>query len=600
MRDKVKELQDIIHGHGKPIAPDAKAMSAPEVQQEEGTAMRTLQVIHEQRLLYKGSICNYNVLGNLPQDCSLMTVTLSVTEDTSDKRSRHKLDLYEREECKCCATEIAGIFYTNDALIMTELVQLTNLLEEYRDAQVATQQSKYKAGKPQSPMLPESEKEAIEFLAKPKLMERTDKVIEQAGIQDSQRLLLYIIGASYKSDVPLHIGISGNNNSVKSLINNIGQCLPLQDTLLLTQISARSFYHCNNGQLMHKVMLLPNGVTDKKVNQALGLLQQGDTLTTATSTKDALGNIVSAFNQVQSHFSSLMYVNPGQECTANMIVASLDAQTQSDKVMHYYNKKQAGLVDMQAELKAKEQLRNLVRCIKPMEVINPHAGKIILPVHEDVRADMNLLYQALVKQICLVHQYQRSRDDKGRLVAVPQDMRIAAEMLFSAMAMETDELEPPLRKFFDKVKAYVKKQAEDKEYRFTMREIRQHLKLSKNYCFRYMGELQELEYVKRIGYANKGYKYEVAYFDDVSKDRDKIKADLDLQFEKLNSGFDLPEHRTQEPQFRTPEAIESTENKGIHSGVLQNAKEYSYALNEHTPAYEKGKKSKNKGTNKQP
>ena len=252
MKDKVKELQELIQSKtGRVITPGAVAIPVPKIepQQQQGEEP-ALRVIHDQKLLYKGKLCNYYVLGALPLDFASLQVTLSVTEDTSDKRGRYKLDLYERHQCRQYAMEIANLFYADEGIILNELIQLTDLIEQYRDAQVEAQQMQYKAAKASPPVPPTSEKVAVEFLTQPKLTERIDKLLQQAGIHDTQRLLLYIAGASYKSKTPLHIGVTGNSIAVKNLIHDIGQCLPPQDRLLLNQVSAKSFYHCEQGELM--------------------------------------------------------------------------------------------------------------------------------------------------------------------------------------------------------------------------------------------------------------------------------------------------------------------------------------------------------------
>ncbi len=359
--------------------------------------------------------------------------------------------------------------------------------------------------------------------------------------------------------------------------------------MLLNQISSKSFYHCTDGQLMNKVMLLPHGI-DKKTLPALNLLQQGETLTTATSSKDKLGNIVAAFKQVQSHFASIIYMASAEGNEGNMIMANIVSSTHS--AIEYNNYKVAGRIDGKAEQIAQQLLQNMVRCLKPVEVINPHAGKINLPVHEDVKLQMTLQYQALVNQVCLLHQCQRKRDTQNRIIAEIEDMRIAAELLFSNIIMEGEELEPDLRRFYELVKAYVKRmEGDNKEaYRFTMREIRQQLKVSKTSCFRFMGELQELEYVKRTGYANRGFKYEVVFYDEERSERDKVITDLNAQFEKLGAAKTNLASGTPEHQIGTPGTHASLDTKGNLSGVPRNVEILTHApvfLNEEGRTYKK-------------
>jgi predicted transcriptional regulator len=79
---------------------------------------------------------------------------------------------------------------------------------------------------------------------------------------------------------------------------------------------------------------------------------------------------------------------------------------------------------------------------------------------------------------------------------------------------------------------------------FTQREIRQGLNASKSSCFRYMEDLEQLEYIQKVGgYANRGFKYKIVYFDDMEKVKDKIKTRLKEQLASLG-GSESMEHQT--------------------------------------------------------
>lgn len=591
---RVQILQELIEGKPKSSVEGVANTPIEQVDNEiiKQADKPVLKVIHAQKLLYRGSFCNYYVLGNLPQDFSTLSVTLSITEDVSDKRIRQKLDLYERAECQTIAKSIANFFFTSEETILAELIELTNLLEAYRDKQVDTQQAQYEIVKAQSPMLPASEKAAIEVLNQQNLLEDIDRLLLQAGIQEEIRLLLYVIGASYKCDTPLHIGVTGNETTVKRLVNDIGQCLPSEDILTLTNLSARSLYHCVHGELMNKIMLLPNGV-DNKAAQPLTQLMEGEVIATATTVKDRLGNMRSMIEQVHSHFSTIMSLKPDEDhgCT---IRANLEPN--SDRIIKYNNRKLAGLIDVEKELQAKQLLQNLVRCIKKVEVIIPDIDKIALPVHEDAKLRFNTLYLHLVKQVCLLHQYQRKKDSNNRLVATIEDMEIAADMLVSFMVTGEDELEPALRSFYEQVKLYAKEVGIN--HRFTMREIRQQFKLSKNFCFRYMAELQKLEYVKRVGYANRGFQYEVLYFDDASREKERIYAELKMQFEQIAGVKSDLKHRTPDGQKETAGTHESLVGKRVYADGITNSKAFAHTLNE--PVHRYKESSKNIKANEKP
>ena len=180
-----------------------------------------------------------------------------------------------------------------------------------------------------------------------------------------------------------------------------------------------------------------------------------------------------------------------------------------------------------------------MRCISPMEVVNPYADKIQLPIEAKMLRRLNSHYHCFVKQITLLHQYQREKDNQGRLIVTPEDLQIACSILLDAIVIKVDDLDSSLRQFFDKMKNYVQLKTQTKNQEphtnkmntdFTQREIRLALNSSKTQCFRYMEDLEQLEYIQKIGgYSNKGFKYKIVYWDDMKKIKEKIKTELAAQ-----------------------------------------------------------------------
>ena len=142
------------------------------------------------------------------------------------------------------------------------------------------------------------------------------------------------------------------------------------------------------------------------------------------------------------------------------------------------------------------------------------------------------MYQAVIKQVTFLNQYNRKLNTKEQLVAEIEDIEQATEILFESIILKVDELDGSLRQFFEHLKKYVKNENQD----FILREIRQHLNISKTQVFRYVQTLTELEYLKQIGgYANKGIKYKISYWDNYQKIRVEIKDFLMLQIQQLKS-----------------------------------------------------------------
>ena len=140
------------------------------------------------------------------------------------------------------------------------------------------------------------------------------------------------------------------------------------------------------------------------------------------------------------------------------------------------------------------------------------------------------MYQAVIKQVTFLNQYQREQTADGKLMTTIEDIEQATEILFESIVLKVDELDGSLRQFFERLKKYTK--AKDTE--FTQREIRQEMHISKTQLQRFINSLLELEYIKyKGGFSNKGLKYVVDYWDNHQKLRAEIKDFLMLQIDQL-------------------------------------------------------------------
>jgi hypothetical protein len=144
--------------------------------------------------------------------------------------------------------------------------------------------------------------------------------------------------------------------------------------------------------------------------------------------------------------------------------------------------------------------------------------------------------------VTILNQYQRSRDERKRLVTAIEDVETAVAVLFDSIVLKVDELDGSLRQFYEQLKAHLKQQhnGHHQNAEFSLREIRQALKLSKTQLFRYANDLTHLEYIRPSGgHANKGYTYQVAYWDNYQSLRERIRRSLDEQVKALK-GETLP------------------------------------------------------------
>jgi DNA primase len=388
----------------------------------------------------------------------------------------------------------------------------------------------------------------IEILKQNDALHQINKLIEQSGIigEENSRLLLFIIASSYKTKSPLHAIVQGSSGSGKThLISKIADLIPQEDVLRFTRITESSLYNWGEYELVNKLLIIEDldGLKEEAMF-AMRELISNQRLSSSVSVKDKKGNIKSTKKEVKGVFSSLSATTKGDLYEDNMsrsfLLAVDESAEQSRRIIDYQNKRYAGEIEPKHQEKAKNQLQQIIRSLKPYEVINPYATRLELPEEVHKIRRLNEMFQSIVKQITIINQQKRRASAGDKLITEIEDLEQATEVLFESIILKVDELDGSLRQFFERLKKHLKTQERD----FTQREIRQAFNISKSQIHRYLQSLLELEYIRQIGgFANKGLKYKVDYWDDYGRLRLKIKDKLLLQIETLkNSNGTLKGH----------------------------------------------------------
>ena len=380
----------------------------------------------------------------------------------------------------------------------------------------------------------------IDYLKQKNLLQELNILIEKSGIigEENSRLLLFIIASSYKTKSPLHAIVQGSSGSGKThLISKIADLMPSEDVLRFTRITESSLYNWGEYDLVNKLLIIEDldGLKEEAMF-AMRELISNQRLSSSVSIKDKKGNIKSAKKEVKGVFSSLSATTKGELYEDNMsrsfLLAVDESQVQSQRIIQYQNRKYAGEIDPKVQEKTKIQLQQIIRTLKDYEVINPFATQLQLPEEVHKIRRLNEMFQLIIRQITYLNQYQRPTTQSGQLITQIEDLEQATEVLFESIILKIDELDGSLRQFFERLKKHLKTQEKD----FTQREIRQAFNISKSQTHRYLQSLLELEYIRQIGgYANKGLKYKVDYWDDYQRLRVKIKDKLLLQIETLKN-----------------------------------------------------------------
>jgi hypothetical protein len=319
--------------------------------------------------------------------------------------------------------------------------------------------------------------------------------------------------------------------------------MPPEDVLSITRITSKSLYHYTHGELINKLLLIQDfDGLDDEAQYAFRELQSSECVSSSTTYKDKTGNISSIIRTVKSHFASLIVTTKSEIYYDNMsrcIVTGINEDTdQTKKIIDYQNRKMSDSDFETNENNAKEFLQCCIRCLKNVEVINPFADKVKLPSEVKMSRRLNYHFQQFVKQITILHQYQRKRDSLDRLITAPDDIKIACDILFDSIMLKVDDLDSSLRQFFEKLKEYLRQIDTNghMDYEFTQREIRLAFNQSRSACNNNLFELLRLEYIGRSGgHPNRGFKYKIIYRDDLEKLKLKIKQRLNDQLDFTQS-----------------------------------------------------------------
>jgi DNA primase/energy-coupling factor transporter ATP-binding protein EcfA2 len=492
-------------------------------------------------LEYVTATASYQVRGGVrlaDKDLDSLKVTLLIN-NAEGRKSRQKVDLYEDRQVSRTARAVAERLGLRADLVELDLDSLTEALDDHRERLRREHQDG--RGKEDAPVdVTGTAKSSCEtFLRQPQLLHKINEQIGKAGLvgEEANRLLLFVVASSYRMPQTLHALIQGASGSGKTrLARVVSELIPPEVVKRYTRVTDGSFYNQAEHYFTNKLLCFEDidGLKEEAL-LAVRELQSNEVLITSTSYKDELGNIRGAERIVRGPIASLSCTTRAEVYEDNVsrcfVVAVDESQEQSQRVIEYQNRRSAGRIEGRDEAQARELLRNCLRLLQPLEVINPYADRLRLPEEAHKLRRLNELYQSFVRQVTLLNQLRRKRDDRGRLITEVEDLRVACEVLFESIVLKVDELDGSLRQFFERLKAYVLERGRD--YEFTRFEVRKATGLGKTQQHHHLTRLLELEYLTKRGFANRGYRYRVSHWDDQGALRQRIKDSLLNQLNHL-------------------------------------------------------------------
>ncbi|GGX16322.1 hypothetical protein [Aquimarina muelleri] len=508
--------------------------------------MNNLDTSNPNNYSYVTKDIEVHVLGGLQLNkLESLRVTLSVEKITKTKAVlnilRQSIDLYNDSQCEKLVRKCAERLEIGTSVIRKTLQELTKALENYRFL-LTTQQSELQ--KPFSKTLTTSEeKEAIKFLKSKNLLEKTNDLIGKSGVigEDTNRLLMYLIFTSRKTNNPLHCISLGSSGVGKThLQSKVSELIPEEDKIEITVLSANAFYYFNRTELQHKLILIEDLDGAESVLYPLRELQSKKRITKTVVHKDRKGTTKTIHLTVEGPVSVAGCTTQEsiyEDNSNRSFLLYIDESEEQDiKIMKHQRLISAGKLNEEEQCQSRLSLQNCQRVLKPIKVINRYAEFLELPQSVFKPRRTNSHYLQFIEVITFYKQWQRHRhynEETGEeyIETEIEDIQEANELINEVLLRKSDLLNGACRNFFELLKKYLQK--EDKST-FTNAEIRRVLRINPSNQKRYMIQLQLANLVRKAkGDKRKGYQYEVVTYDDYKATNQHIQELLQSTLQSL-------------------------------------------------------------------
>ncbi|GAA5040140.1 hypothetical protein GCM10011506_40290 [Marivirga lumbricoides] len=517
------------------------------------TAHPVLDTGNPDHLTFEIGVLQITILGGIRlEGLDRLRVTLKIGTEEGFSAVRHNLDLYNDTQVEKLCRKTAERLEIGTSVIATALENLTDALEAYRLQEIERIASA--GNKNQKKLLsPEEIKAAQQYLKAPNLMGRTMEDIGKAGVigEENNRLLMYLIFTSRKRDNPLHVISFGSSGIGKThLQEKVSALIPEEDKLEITTLSSNAFYYFGQQELKNKLILIEDLDGAESVLYPLREIQSKKHITKTLAVKNTKGETRTVSLKVEGPVSVAGCTTKESlyEDNANrsFLIHIDESKEQDEKIMAYQRADSAGRIDKTAQYEIAELLKNTQRILKPVSIRNPYAEQLKIPDEVFKPRRSNAHYLAFIEAVTFYHQYQRAEEadkETGEIYinTTLEDIQEANKLMKEVLIRKSDPLNDAGRKYLEWLKTWLNKrdkalpaEAKAKAGSFTNKEVRQFLRINPSNQKRYMVQLQEYDYVKKVaGEKGKPHEYRITQLDEYEQLKNGITGILD----KIMSGL---------------------------------------------------------------
>ena len=440
-----------------------------------------------------------------------------------------KLDLYSSKQRQVFINQASVELGLKDDILKKDLGKVLLTLEEQQSQQQADNTD-------QQPVTlePEARQSALELLHDPDLLNRILHDFNQAGVvgEETNKLAGYLACVSRKLDKPLAVMIQSSSAAGKSsLMESILALMPEEERVQYSAMTGQSLFYMGETNLKNKILAISEEEGASNASYALKLLQSEGEVTIASTGKDeATGNLVTKEYKVEGPvmlFMTTTAIDIDEELLNRCVVLSVNESREQTQAIHQAQRSRRTLQGLHNKLEKDRIIAlhsNAQRLLKPLAVINPYADQLtFLDDKTRTRRDHEK-YLTLIDSIALLHQYQRpvqTIQHNGQSIdyveVTLEDIEAANRLACDVLGKTLDELPPQTRKLLtlitDLVTAECKKQGiEQKDFRFSRRQIRQCCGWSETQVRVHMQRLVTMEYLlTHRGGRGQSFEYELLY-----------------------------------------------------------------------------------------
>jgi hypothetical protein len=493
---------------------------------------------------YTTNSLEIHILGGIKTNkLESLRVTLSIQKLKAHTVLRQSIDLYSDNLVEKLVRKCAERLEIGTSIVRQCLQELTHELENYRFLLLKQETESHK---PFIKQLSAKELRAAEaFLRSKDLLGKTNELIGKSGVigEEINRLLMYIIFTSRKTNNPLHCISLGSSGTGKThLQTKVSELIPEEDKIEITVLSANAFYYFNRTELQHKLILIEDLDGAESVLYPLRELQSKKRITKTVVHKDRKGTTKTIHLTVEGPVSVAGCTTQEsiyEDNSNRSFLLYIDESAEQDiKVMNYQRAVSAGQVNESEQIEARDILQNAQRILKPIKVINPFAMYLSLPSAVFKPRRTNSHYLQFIEAITFYKQCQRHRQyDKETgeeyIETEIEDIKEANELIIEVLLRKSDTITGATRNHLENLKNYLKERNQNHPstssgQAFTNAEIRRNLRIKESTLRNYHKQLLAEDYIRRIKKAEtKSYCFEIVDIDEYKNLKEQINKALD-------------------------------------------------------------------------